>query len=124
MLLELLAMGAIGYCFMTSSKKNYERRNTPCQYSSNLSQSDFEQIVKNAVRTIKNRRITIKSISNAIVNLTVTSKSGLSTWNVELDFNDWGKLTGVYRLHSDNTDSTIPNYLADLIAKEIRKRIP
>ncbi len=98
------------------------RKNTPCQYNENISQYDFEQIVFTSIKLIKKRKINV-SINNAIIYGTVTSQSGISTWNFELDFNDWGELTGNYHLSADNSDSVIPNRLAELISQEIKSRL-
>ena len=47
------------------------------------------------------------------------SQSGISEWDFELDFNDYGKITGTYWISSDNYDSMIPETLGNLIQKAI-----
>ncbi len=98
------------------------RKNTPCMYNQYISQYDFEQIVFQCVKHIR-RKIHV-NISNAIVYGSVESQSGLTTWNFELDFNDWGNLTGAYWFRSDNNRSLIPRKLADSISQEIIRRLP
>lgn len=49
----------------------------------------------------------------------VLSQSGISEWEFELDFNDYGKITGSYWIYSDNYDSMIPKALGNSIQEEI-----
>jgi len=104
------------------AEEEKERKNTLCRYDGNISQYDFEQIVLQEVKRIKKRKITVR-IDNAVIYGNVTSQSGISTWNFQLDFNDWGKLTGVYRFWSGNVDSVIPKKLAESISQEIKNRL-
>ena len=57
------------------------------------------------------------------VTLHVKSNSGLSTWSAELDFNDYGHLTGAYWLSTENTQSIIPKHFADALQEQVRSRV-
>ena len=57
------------------------------------------------------------------VTLEVGSISGLSTWSAEIDFNDYGRLTGAYWLLSENPDSLIPEHFADAVRAQIMSRL-
>lgn len=102
-------------------EKEKQRRSTPCQFNKTLSQKEFEQIVTQTVKKIK-RDITIQ-IEYATIYATVTSQSGISTWRFEIDFNDWGQLTGKYYLRSENEDSIIPENLAKSISQQIKDKM-
>lgn len=55
--------------------------------------------------------------------LHVKSNTGLSIWNAEVDFNDYGRLTGTYWLKAENSNSVVPTHFADLVQAEIMQRI-
>jgi hypothetical protein len=58
-------------------------------------------------------------IDNGAISVTVISQSGISKWEFELDFNDYGKITGQYWLSTENYDSEIPERLGDSIQEAI-----
>ena len=58
-------------------------------------------------------------IDNGAISVTVISQSGISKWEFELDFNDYGKITGQYWLSTENYDSEIPEKLGDSIQEAI-----
>lgn len=57
------------------------------------------------------------------VRLTIKSNSGLSVWDAEIDFNDYGHISGSYWLTSENPDSTVPDYFGDLMQDNLRKSV-
>ena len=120
-LLEL-AVGAvitaIARKVIINAHEDKKRRNTPCNFSDGISESDFVAISKCAGRGIK--RLTDLSVRGPIVYGKVRSQSGLSDWNFEIDYNDYGHITGKYWLWSSNDDSKIPQVVADRISSSIR----
>lgn len=88
---------------------NGERKNTPCQFNDGISYEDFTHIVKSSKKHIK--RIKETFVDKAVVYCKVESQTGCSDWNFQVDFNDWGHLTGTYWKTSENSDSNIPKSL-------------
>ena len=104
-------------------KEEEERRiNSWNGFNDNISEYDFIEIVERAKKGIK--RLKKLYIDGTIVHGTVRTQSGLSEWHFQIDFNDYGHLTGTYWLSSDNDDSTIPEYVADIISSSIKNFSP
>jgi len=98
-----------------------ERKNTPYNYDEGISEADFLNIAKETAKRIKRiRKVTVEGLK---VKAIFESQSGCSDWEINVDFNDWGHLTGKYWLSSDNYDSLIPTRFADLMAEEITERV-
>lgn len=123
-LLEIIVFGIFGGVLIKTinvAKKSAEeerrRKNTPCYFIDGISKEQFNVIVKRASKHIK--RLTELTVDGAIVYGTVRTQSGLSEWNFEIDFNDYGHITGQYWISTDNSDSTIPLHIADNITKMI-----
>ena len=96
-----------------------ERKNTPCKFNDGISYEDFTHIVKSSKKHIK--RIKEILVDKAVVYCTVESQTGYSDWNFQVDFNDWGHLTGTYWKTSENSDSNIPKRFGDLISGAIQQ---
>jgi len=94
-------------------RENERRRSNTVIFDDVLTEELFEEIVKLCVKKIN--RIIDYEIDNGIVYATVRSQSGLTAWDFQLDFNDYGEISGTYWITSDNDDSEIPNYLGDMI---------
>ncbi len=102
-------------------RREEERRvNTPCHFNNGISEREFKQIVLRSIGRIK--RITDVDINGPIISATVRSQSGISDWTFQLDYNDYGQLTGKYWTHSRNTDSEIPKRIAEWISEEIKDK--
>lgn len=89
-------------------KVNSTRRNMPCFFCDGISQDDFEALARAAAHRIK--RIHSISVHGAKVFATVESQTGLSDWHFNVDFNDWGHITGTYWTYTENSDSSIPKH--------------
>lgn len=82
-------------------------------FNDGISKVTFENSAYKAAKTIK--RVTNISVDGPMVYGTVISQSGISTWDFEIDFNDYGHITGRYWINSNNNDSNIPNRVASLM---------
>lgn len=93
------------------------RRNTKCKFVDGISESDFSRIAFKVTKKI--RRVKNISVSGPFIYGEVDSQSGISTWDFCVDFNDYGHITGKYWIRSDNTDSSIPDRIGELISDEL-----
>jgi hypothetical protein len=62
-------------------------------------------------------------VTGMSVTLFVRSNSGLTTWTAEIDFNDYGHLTGTYWLSTENSASLIPEHFANALQAQIQHRV-
>lgn len=114
---------------MENMRKTYERNNivdtqrenTPCKFEDGISYTEFSEIVHKHTDSI--RRIKELKISGAKINGRILSQTGCSDWGFEIDFNDWGHITGTRWTSKENDDSDIPNYIGENIANDIKKII-
>jgi len=100
-----------------------QRIATPPDYSDGISELEFQGIVDKAGKSIP--RIKDTSIDGFVVRILVKSQSGISIWSATVDFNDFGKLTGWYKIRSENSDSNIPEAFAREVndgVNELKKR--
>ena len=100
-----------------NTNEDKKRRNTHCNFSDGISENDFAALSMCAGKGVKRLTLFVKG---TVVYGKVRSQSGLSEWNFEVDYNDYGHITGKYWLWSDNTDSKIPQVVADRISSSIR----
>ena len=94
-----------------SENEEENRTSTSCEFSDDISECEFGLMVCKAARPIK--RLESIYTDGPIVYGTVKSQSQLSTWTFQIDFNDYGHITGSYWITSDNDDSNIPLYIAN-----------
>ena len=99
-------------------KKEEKRKNTPCNFGDGISEEQFEIIARRACKHIK--RLTDFKINSPVIYGRVRANSGISEWSFQVDFNDYGHITGEYWLFSDNDDSSIPKKIAEDIKNMIR----
>ncbi|WP_424448556.1 hypothetical protein [Microbacterium arborescens] len=104
-----------------STREEARRKNAPLEFDDRMTPQDFaeaaERLAKGAPRV---REVTVIGMN---VKVEVRSVSGLTTWTAELDFNDYGKLTGRYWITSENSQSPIPEYIAKALRAEIEQRV-
>ena len=93
---------------------NIKRRNMPCFFNDGLSYSTFEEIAKRAGRKIK--RVKDVTVRGGVIYCNVESQTGYSDWDFNVDFNDWGHVTGTYWTQTDNSDSSIPHHYGHMVA--------
>lgn len=124
---KLLAAGGVallGALVRNGRKEAQETKRrtlSPLWFDPRLTQRDFSELIQEvAVRT---PRVEAARVSGMTVTLEVASISGLSTWTAEIDFNDYGRLTGAYWLDTENPDSLIPEHFADTVQAQIKSRM-
>lgn len=103
------------------STVNSVRKETPCFFNDGISDEEFSKLAYRISKKLN--RIKSTSIQDAIIHCTVESQSGYSNWDFELDYNNWGHITGVSWLWSENSDSNIPHHYRDMMTSEIQRRL-
>ena len=98
-------------------KLEKKRCSTPPSYDDGVSEEEFKQIVLNAKKGIP--RIKSFTITGFVIDIEVESQSGISIWRAIVDFNDFGHLTGWYKIWSENHDSKIPEAFARNVSEGI-----
>lgn len=96
------------------------RRSYHVSFDKEISFNEFKNMVYFCSNPIQ--RLNVK-ISGPIIYGKVLSQSGNNVWKFELDFNDYGNITGKYWITSDNPDSEIPNNLGYKISQIIKEKI-
>lgn len=122
--LEFLLVAVVGNAIRKTrraARETKRRKGSPLHFDHRLRPQEFTHIVSEIARTIP-RLARCESIGMTVY-FEITSNSGLTTWAAEIDFNDYGRLTGTYWLTSDNTQSNIPEFFAERIQREICRRI-
>lgn len=115
------------WLFKPSKKEKQEREESLSRTNSwigfidDISEEEFKSIVMS--RIPHSPRIKEIATRGPIVYGTVYTQSRLSEWNFEIDFNDYGHITGSYWLSSDNDDSNVPKYIADNIKDGLKKAL-
>lgn len=104
-----------------NAQETKRRKNSKLHFDSRLGPQEFIDIASRiGKRTPRVARIVTNGMT---IVLEVRSNSGLSTWTAEIDFNDYGRLTGTYWLTSENTQSPIPGFFANAVQAEIVNRV-
>ena len=113
--------GTVARYLYQDHQETRRRRASPLSFADGITQSQFVDIVEElGRRTARVHRVVVDGMT---VTLHVKSNSGLSTWSAELDFNDYGHLTGAYWLSTENTQSIIPKHFADALQEQVRSRV-
>jgi hypothetical protein len=124
---KLLAAGGVallGALVRNGHKEAQEtkrRRLSPLWFDPRLTERNFSELIQEVA--LRTPRVEAARVSGMTVTLEVGSISGLSTWTAEIDFNDYGRLTGAYWLDSENPDSLIPDNFADTVQAHINSRM-
>ena len=119
-LLEKLLIGG-GAALLASvfrdAQETKRRRCSPLRFDERLSQSDFTALATEMAH--RTPRVIGADVAGMTVVLHIRSISGLSAWQAEVDFNDYGRLTGTYWINTDNADSQIPEHFADALSAQV-----
>ena len=103
---------------IVDSNEEHERKNTPCYFDERITFDEFKKIAIDVAKPIKRLHV---FVNNQFVTGEVKTVSGINSWTFEIDFNDFGKITGDYWfVYSGNTDSDIPSNYAKKLSNAIR----
>ena len=109
--------------YRSSYNHSTEYRPPIFSFQDGISEDEFRDIVLSVTKHIANKRIHDVCINSSIIQAYVRSQSGISDWKFELDFDDYGHLTGKYRvLYKENKDSKIPEACGNQIAQKIKEK--
>ncbi len=95
------------------------RRESPCVFTDGISKERFLELAQEAA----NETVRVQSfdVNKMAVTIHVKSQSGLTTWDADIDYSDFGHLTGRYWLKTENDDSLIPEHYAKVLKKKIEQ---
>ncbi|GAA2954415.1 hypothetical protein ACFO7V_02285 [Glutamicibacter bergerei] len=117
----IVIAGAVTHQLFRGHRESERRRSFPPQFDDVLTEHDFNEVVQAVA--LRTPRVSECIVTGMTIALTVRSNSRLSIWRAEIDFNDYGRLTGAYWLNSENSDSPIPRYVAGLVQDAVEQRI-
>ena len=115
-----LIVGVVGAgvaSLLKDSIKEIDRKGTPCNFDNGIDKETFYAIIEKECQAIN--RIENYQIDGTLIRAKVRSQSGISEWKFTIDYNDYGKITGNYWITSKNSDSKIPETLANRIKQGI-----
>lgn len=98
-------------------KVNQTRRQMPCLFIGEPSPSAFKTLASEVASQFA--RIKSISVHGAVVYATVESQTGLSDWEFNVDFNNWGHIDGTYWTRSENDDSSIPKHFGKTLSGKV-----
>lgn len=122
-LLEKLVIGGgavLGVAWVRNAREESRRKACFPEFIDGISQDDFIAFAEDAAR--RTPRVSRVLVHDMRVALTVTSNSGLTTWTADVDFNDYGRLTGRYWISTENSDSLIPQHFAEILQGVVSQR--
>ncbi|RYC05751.1 hypothetical protein [Nocardioides zhouii] len=74
------------------AQETKRRQSSPLSFDDGLPRSDFVEMARDVAK--RTQRVDRVEVTGMTVTLYVRSNSGLSEWTAEVDFNDYGRLTG------------------------------
>jgi len=104
-----------------AAKEEQRRRDSPPRFIAWLTQEDFSAMV--GYVSSQSPRIIRAAVTGLVVEITVRSNSGLTTWSAELDFNDYGNPSGSYWIRTENDQSPVPKWFADALREQMVQRL-
>ena len=117
----VVLIGALARSAFKDAQETKRRRNSPLCFDEGVTQSELIAIARDVAK--RTPRVEDVVVIGMAATLHVRSNSGLSTWTTEIDFNDYGHLTGAYWLETENSDSLIPEHFANSMQQQIKSRI-
>ena len=112
--------GALARSIVGDALETQRRRSSPLSFDDGVSREEFAAIAQDAARRAP--RVSRVDVAGMTATLHVRSNSGLTTWTAQVDFNDYGHLTGAYWITTENDESLIPEHFARAVRAEIEKR--
>lgn len=104
-----------------AAQEEKRRRESPCLFVDGISKERFSELAYEAAKeTVRVRSLDINDMT---VTIHVKSQSGLTTWDANIDYSDFGHLTGRYWLKTENDESLIPEYFAEVLKDKIEQNI-
>lgn len=113
--------GALARSLFRGAQEEARRRNSPLCFDDGLTQTEFSDLVHAVAK--RTPRVKQAVVNGMKATLHVRSNSGLSTWTAEVDFNDYGHLTGKYWMRTENADSLIPEHFAQELKAQVESRV-
>ncbi|SIT72588.1 hypothetical protein [Microbacterium sp. RU33B] len=104
-----------------SAKEEKKRLAMPIEWDPRFPREAFQDVVNRTAQRLP--RVYASNADGLIVTIHVKSNSGLTSWKAVVDFHDYGRLTGWYRMTSENDQSPIPQAMADAIVAEVHARL-
>lgn len=101
--------------------KEKRRANSTCDFSEGISSDEFGEIAIKACKYTK--RVYRAWVEGPVVYAQMKSNTGRTRYHFNIDFNDYGHITGRYWIRQYNKESGIPEEVAEKISREIKKRI-
>ncbi|TIC87747.1 hypothetical protein E8D34_08725 [Nocardioides sp. GY 10113] len=117
----IIAAGVLAASGVGDALETLRRRSSPLSFDDGLSEQEFIAMARETAR--QTPRVGDVVVTGMAVRLHVRSNSGLSTWTAEVDFNDYGHLTGKHWTKSDNPKSLVPGYFADAMQAQIERHV-
>lgn len=104
-----------------AAREEQGRRESPPRFIPWLTEQDFSLMVGYVASL--NQRVVRAEVTGLVVEITVRSNSGLTTWSADLDFNDYGNPSGKYWIRTENDQSPVPKWFADKLAEQMVQRL-
>lgn len=104
-----------------AAREEQLRRESPPRFIPWLTERDFSLMV-GYVASLSPRVIRAEA-RGLVVEITVRSNSGLTTWSADLDFNDYGNPSGKYWIRTENDQSPVPRWFAEKLAEQMTQRL-
>lgn len=101
-------------------EEEQRRRESPLRFDEGVTQAEFVDLASRIAK--RTPRLDGIDVAGMTVTLYARSLSGLSTWTAEVDFSDFGHLTGAYWWETENSQSRIPEHFADAMQRELQAR--
>lgn len=114
-------VSAVAKNLFQDAQETKRRKNSPLCFDERLTEGEFIEIARDIAK--RTPRVKGVHVTGMTVNLHVGSISGLSTWRAEIDFNDYGHLTGAHWLNKENSESIIPEHFANSMQAQIERRV-
>ena len=119
------AVGALavkgGRAIAAATAEEKRRRESPLKFIPWLTEQDFHAMVARVAS--QTPRLAGTTIDGLVVEITIRSNSGLSTWSATLDFNDYGNPSGRYWIRTENDQSPVPEWFAKKLQGEMVGRL-
>jgi hypothetical protein len=113
--------GAAARSWHKEAQETKLRRSSPLRFGEPVTQYEFTELAHEVAR--RTARVQEVAVDGMDVTIKVASNSGLTTWTADIDFNDYGHLTGTYWLSSENSDSLIPEHFASAMKARLETRV-